>query len=151
MADSVDRMLKAMVREEVEQAIAPLRGVLEQYGARASVVDQLSSLLSGGKRKPGRPPKILSLTAGSTRSGAKSGRKRGPNGATRSCAIKGCKSKARSKGYCAAHYQKFRNLRLTHRLPPDWKENAPPHSVKNIKLPRGRAGAKALQEAKKSA
>jgi hypothetical protein len=63
--------------------------------------------------------------------------------------VKGCGRKQRSKGYCAAHYQKFRMLERTGRLPSDWVPNAEPNSVKNIKLPRGRAGAKALAELKK--
>jgi hypothetical protein len=40
-------------------------------------------------------------------------------------------------------------LKETGRLPSDWVEDAEPQSVKNITLPRGRAGAKALAEAKK--
>ena len=35
-------------------------------------------------------------------------------------------------------------LERTHRLPSDWKEYASEGSVKDLKLPRGRAGAKAL-------
>ena len=57
--------------------------------------------------------------------------------------------KMRSKGYCAAHYQKFRMLSRTHRLPADWTEHASPGSVRDVVLPRGRAGAKALAEARK--
>ena len=67
----------------------------------------------------------------------------------RACAVQGCGRPARSKGYCAAHYQKFRMLDRTGRLPSDWVADAPPNSVTNIKLPRGRAGAKALAELKK--
>jgi hypothetical protein len=40
-------------------------------------------------------------------------------------------------------------LSKTDRLPSDWVEEAKPQSVKNLVLPRGRAGAKALAEAKK--
>jgi hypothetical protein len=65
------------------------------------------------------------------------------------CAVIGCKRPARAKGYCAAHYQKYRNLKATGRLPSDWSDDASPQSVNDIKLPRGRAGAKALAEAKK--
>ena len=71
-------------------------------------------------------------------------------GATdRPCALIGCERDARSKGYCAAHYQKLRMLARTGRLPLGWSEYAPPHSVKDIVLPRGRAGAKALAAARK--
>ena len=64
--------------------------------------------------------------------------------------MKGCGKKMRSKGYCAAHYQKFRMLERTNRLPSDWVADAAPNWVKNVKLPRGRAGAKALAEARKN-
>ncbi len=40
-------------------------------------------------------------------------------------------------------------LKETNRLPEGWVEDAAPQSVENIVLPRGRAGAKALAEAKK--
>jgi hypothetical protein len=60
----------------------------------------------------------------------------------------GCPRQARTKGYCSAHYQKLRNLTKTNRRPPEWVDFAPPHSVEDVVLPRGRAGAKALKEAK---
>jgi hypothetical protein len=56
----------------------------------------------------------------------------------RACALMGCKRPARSKGYCSAHYQKYRTLANQGRLPKDWVENAKPHSLKNVELPRGR-------------
>ena len=67
----------------------------------------------------------------------------------RACAVIACKRPVRSKGYCAAHYQKMRMLARTKRLPADWKDNAEPHTVKDMVLPRGRAGAKALAESRK--
>jgi hypothetical protein len=67
----------------------------------------------------------------------------------RLCAIIDCGKPARSKGYCSAHYQKFRNLAKSKRLPSDWVEYANPSTVTDFKLPRGRAGAKALAEHKK--
>ena len=66
----------------------------------------------------------------------------------RPCALIGCKRQARSKGYCAAHYQKLRNLSRTNRLPSDWKEYAAANSVADVVLPRGRAAAKALKAAR---
>jgi hypothetical protein len=56
----------------------------------------------------------------------------------RGCAIQGCRRPARSKGYCSAHYQKFRALLNEGRLPKGWVENAAAQSVRNVKLPRGR-------------
>jgi len=65
---------------------------------------------------------------------------------TRACAIIGCKRQSRSKGYCSAHYQKLRLLMRTHRRPTDWKDDAPPQTVREMMLPRGRAASKALKE-----
>ena len=101
---------------------------------------------------PGRPPKnafapFAPLAPVKVR-GAKRGRKAASGGA-RECAVIDCGRPARSKGYCAAHYQKFRMLDRTGRLPADWVADATPNSVNNLALPRGRAGAKALAEARK--
>lgn len=65
---------------------------------------------------------------------------------TRACAIIGCKRPSRSKGYCSAHYQKLRLLMRTNRRPSDWVDDARAQSVREVKLPRGRAASKALQE-----
>lgn len=64
----------------------------------------------------------------------------------RRCSIIGCKGFSRTKGFCAAHYQKLRLLQKTNRKPATWVDNAPPNSIPDVKLPRGRAGAKALKE-----
>ena len=66
----------------------------------------------------------------------------------RPCAIIGCKRPSRTKGYCAAHYQKLRMLDRTKRLPDAWKDFAAPNSVEDVVLPRGRAASKALKETK---
>ena len=59
------------------------------------------------------------------------------------CGLIGCKRPSRKKGYCGAHYQKYRMLIRTNRLPADWTEYAAPNSVADVVLPRGRAAAKA--------
>jgi len=65
------------------------------------------------------------------------------------CAIIGCGNPVRSKGYCAAHYQKYNNLKKTGRAAEyGWTDDPPPQSVTNPTLPRGRAGAQAKAEAK---
>ncbi|WP_244981532.1 hypothetical protein [Corallococcus exercitus] len=64
----------------------------------------------------------------------------------RACAIKGCGKPSRTKGYCAAHYQKLRNLEKTERRPAEWMDDAKPNTVEDILLPRGRAASKALAE-----
>ena len=76
------------------------------------------------------------------------GRKPAAEGGARECAINGCGKPSRTKGYCAAHYQKLRMLEKTGRRPTAWNDYAEPNSVDDIKLPRGRAAAKALAEAK---
>ncbi len=140
---SVDKAIREMVRTEVSAAMAPLVAAVARLQASDDVVSRLSAAFGAGGRR-GRPAKLL-LGAG------KRGRRtRGPRGSNdRGCALIGCKRPARSKGYCAAHYQKFRMLARTHRLPADWAEHAAPNSVKDVVLPRGRAGAKALAEARK--
>lgn len=145
---SVDKVVRDIVREEVERIVAPLVAALEDLRSQGELVSRLAAALGQPvKRKAGRPAK-LSLGAP-----AKAGRKasaRGEGGDNaRPCALQDCKRPARSKGYCAAHYQKYRMLEKTGRLPSDWKPFAEPNSVENLVLPRGRAGAKALAESKK--
>ncbi len=156
---SFDKILRDMIREEISSVIGPIADAVTQLREQGSVASQLSSLLGGGgglstvKRGPGRPRKnaglmpLLASPTQATRRGAKAQRTRGNN--DRGCAIIGCKRPARSKGYCAAHYQKYRMLTRTKRLPSDWAEHASPGSVRDMVLPRGRAGAKALAEARR--
>nr|WP_253817124.1 cell wall protein [Myxococcus xanthus] len=56
----------------------------------------------------------------------------------RDCAVIGCKRPHRSQGYCAAHYQKRRLMAATGRLHAAWVEDAAPHSIPEVILPRGR-------------
>ena len=157
---SLDKMLEEVVREQVALAMAPLASIVTDLQAQGAIVARLASALGTPvPRKVGRPAKPLELPIPMPRPTPKAGRKpkrpplredvesleEGP----RLCALEGCGRPARSKGYCAAHYQKFRMLQKTGRLPPDWTEFAPEGSVKNVTLPRGRAGAKALADAKR--
>jgi hypothetical protein len=147
---SVDKAIRDMVRDEVEAAIAPLTHAITQIQDQGGVLAQLQALLGGKRRGPGRPPnpfKSLKVARVGRRRAAGGARTHGEN--DRACALIGCRRPARSKGYCAAHYQKYRALDRTGRLPADWKDFAPPNSVKDIVLPRGRAGAKALAESRK--
>ncbi|RUO91516.1 cell wall protein, partial [Corallococcus sp. AB018] len=61
-----------------------------------------------------------------------------PAPTARACAVIGCKRPHRSQGYCAAHYQKRRLMVATDRLHSAWVEDAAPHSVPEVILPRGR-------------
>ena len=156
---SVDKAFRKMIRREVESYLRPIQNAVSRLQESAHDLHSLrdlaarlaplGSLIGGriaGRRGPGRPP-------GSGRKARRAGlpgkRTRAETGANdRPCALMGCKRQARSKGYCAAHYQKYSNLSRTRRLPSDWKEHAPPHSVKDIVLPRGRAAVKALRARK---
>lgn len=141
---SVDQLLRSMVQAEVERVVAPMMSALQQQG---EVLNRFAAAFGSPlKRGPGRPRKNAFASSAKVKRGP--GRPRGSGGDAR-CAIIGCKRNARAKGYCPAHYQKYRNLSKTGRLPSDWVEHAKPQSVKNLVLPRGRAGAKALAEARK--
>lgn len=138
---SFDKLLKDAVRDEVTRAIAPLAAAVEQLKSQGLIVGRLAAALGTGPARRGRPVKLPVLKG-------KKG-KAATSGGARVCALESCGRPARSKGYCAAHYQKYRMLEKTGRLPSDWVEFAPEGSVKNVTLPRGRAGAKALAEARK--
>jgi len=124
------------------------------------VLNRFASVFGGAvqvKRGPGRPRKVQPLglpalpakaSKGGKRKAAAAAVKVSASGDERLCAVIDCDRPARSKGYCAAHYQKYRMLKQTDRLPKDWVEDAQPQSVKNIILPRGRAGAKALADSR---
>lgn len=142
---SVDQLLRSMVQAEVERAIGPLAAALQQQG---EVLGRFAAAFGAPlKRGPGRPRKVT-FGAVAAPKAARAVKVSSSAGKTL-CAVIGCKRPARAKGYCAAHYQKYRMLSKTNRLPSDWVEEASPQSVKNLVLPRGRAGAKALAEAKK--
>lgn len=153
---SVDQAFRRMIRREIEAQLRPLRGVVARLqegashlGNLKSLADNLSplaSLFSNGtsssiiRRGPGRPP-------GSGTRVSRRGRRPGTAN-DRGCAIKGCRNSSRTKGYCAAHYQKLRMLARTKRRPSSWSDYAPPGSVSDVVLPRGRAAAKALKAAR---
>ena len=138
---SVDKAFREMISAEVEQQLKSFQNTLvRDLGALRALAERLSPIaaLFGGssllarRRGPGRPPGRGSKTAGR--------RTRLPAGGA--CAIMGCKRPSRTKGYCSAHYQKLRMLSRSNRRPSDWKDYAPPQSVTDLLLPRGRAAHK---------
>lgn len=160
---SVDKAFREMIRNEIEVQLKPLRAVISRLEEGTSDLDALRNVVErlapvaqamaplfgaqlpkAGKRGPGRPPR--SVAAAPAAGGKRRGRKPSTEGA-RDCAIIGCGSPSRTKGYCAAHYQKLRMLTKTNRRPSAWKDYAEPNTVEDVKLPRGRAAAKALAEA----
>lgn len=135
---NVDKLLREVVRQEIERALGPLAQAVARLQAQNVVVERLTAAFGSGTKRAGAAFKPLR-----GRPGPK------PSVSTRPCAIAGCPKPARAKGYCSAHYQKFRMLDRSGRLPSAWKANASPGSVPDVVLPRGRAGAKALAQAKK--
>jgi hypothetical protein len=171
---SVDKAFRDMIRNEIEAQLKPLRDVVSRLEAGTSDLNELRSvaerlaplaaavgpLFGGGgraaaapaRRGPGRPARSAAAApAASAAGGKKRGRKPAGEDGARECAIRGCGKPSRTKGYCAAHYQKLRMLEKTGRRPEAWEDYAKPNSVDDIKLPRGRAAAKALAEAAKNA
>jgi hypothetical protein len=171
---SVDKAFREMVRNEIETQIRPLRDLVSRLEAGTADLDSLRSVAErlapladavgplfgsagggggggrtvsapAGRRSPGRPARAPAPVAAVD--GKKRGRKPANEGGARDCAIMGCGKPSRTKGYCAAHYQKLRMLEKTNRRPSAWVDYAEANSVEDIKLPRGRAAAKALAEA----
>jgi hypothetical protein len=161
---SVDKAFRDMIRNEIEVQLKPLRAVISRLEAGTADLDALrdvaerlapvaqamaplfgAQVARPAKRGPGRPAKTAA--AAPVSGGKRRGRKPAGGEAGRDCAIIGCGSPSRTKGYCAAHYQKLRMLTKTNRRPPTWEDYAKPNSVEDIKLPRGRAASKALAEA----
>lgn len=141
---SLDKLLRDVVREEVTRAMGPLNDTIGRLQAQSAIVARLGDAFGVRAKLPlAKALKAVKVGKAGKRAAAVAGD--GP----RACALEDCGRPARSKGYCAAHYQKYRMLQKTGRLPSDWVEFAPVGSVKNLTLPRGRAGAKALAEAKK--
>ena len=143
-----DKLIREAVQAEVTRAVAPLAAAIARLQSQGDIASRIAAAVGGvARRGPGRPPKAAATKK------ATAGRRRGkpgrPPSEKRGCAVQKCKKSARSKGYCSAHYQKMRLLARTGRLPSDWVDNAPPGSVSNVVLPRGRAGAKALADHRK--
>ncbi len=71
------------------------------------------------------------------------------------CAVLGCRRRTRSKGFCPSHYQKYRMLKRTDRLPITWDQVArggilpPGASVVDVVLKRGRSKPTPLADALK--
>ncbi len=142
---SVEEAFRTLIRNEIESQLRPLQDAVNQLNDFAARLAPLTSVFGGGVSAPrgavsnqgatarkgrrGRPPKSASAQ---TSAGGEAG-----------CGIKACPRPSRSKGYCAAHYQKLRTLSLRGQRPADWIDFPQPHTVEDVVLPRGRAAAKA--------
>jgi histone H1/5 len=170
---SLETALREMVRRELTLQLSPIQKAVGRMEKGLDALDALRSFTAqikplanrigamAGLRsleelplaripaRRGRPPGSGRKTAAAVPPPReqKAPRARAEAEAGRACAVIGCGRDARSKGYCSAHYQKLRLLTKTNRRPADWVDDARPNSVRDVKLPRGRAAAKALQEA----
>lgn len=132
---SVDKMMREMVASEVARALEPVNAAIAELRNNSALVGRLALALGQPiKRGPGRPSQKTS------QAGARRPKRGGQKSSStkRECAVIGCGKRTLSRGYCAAHYQKFRMLDRTGRRPSDWVPDAAPASVQNIVLPRGR-------------
>lgn len=117
--------IRAIVHDEIQRTLAP----------HLSALQQLQGLIGA---KPGtRAATTLAVVSG--------GAARGRRGESKACAVIGCPNDSKSKGYCAAHYQKYRMLQKRGQASQfGWSDSPAPHSVENPTLPRGRAAAKVV-------
>jgi hypothetical protein len=139
---SLDQAFRAMIRREVEAQLLPLQTRLSQIQSGNSELAALRATLT-------QLTPLASLLGGrGAFTGARGGRRgrKGGLARERGCAIIGCRRPSRTKGYCAAHYQKLRMLTRTNRRPVGWVDFAPPSSVQDVVLPRGRAAHKARRQ-----
>jgi hypothetical protein len=130
---SVEKLMREMMTSEIARALEPVHAALAELQKHGALVERLAIAL-------GQPIKRSTSAGRSLPSKARAATKRGgrKQSETRECAVIGCGRPTLSRGYCAAHYQKFRMLDRTGRRPPDWVPDAAPASVQNIVLPRGR-------------
>jgi hypothetical protein len=162
---SFEKPLREMIRRELEtqlrpiqKSIAQLERSLASLAGLREVTERLSPLLGQQGREVVRrvqtqeapqraapqraapqraaPPARAPVAAPAPRAKVEA------PVAERRCAVSGCKRPSRSKGYCSAHYQKLRLLIRSNRRPADWVDDAKPQSVRDLKLPRGRAAAR---------
>ncbi|GEL75629.1 hypothetical protein MVI01_74130 [Myxococcus virescens] len=127
-AQLLESEFRAAIRAEVAGPVAALTAALSRIARRLSGEPQpVQAMRTASPARPtetsqpvrAKPPPAAAPTA-------------------RACAVIGCKRPHRSQGYCAAHYQKRRLMMATGRLHASWVEDAAPHSIPEVILPRGR-------------
>ena len=130
---SVENLMREMVTSEIARALAPVHAALLELQRHGALAERIAAALGQPVKRTTNPVRSIQLKARAT--AKRGGRKQLE---TRECAVIGCGRATLSRGYCAAHYQKFRLLDRTGRRPADWVADAAPASVHNIVLPRGR-------------
>lgn len=151
MTTTTEGLLEQLVRGELQRVLAPvIDAIIKMQGGKVS--PHIVEAAAPAPVRRGRPASAVKrgkpASAASAKAKAKAGKK--PQAADAAvCAVIGCSKPARSRGLCAVHYQKMRNLLKRGELPEAWKKDAhEPQSLKDIKLRRGRPGkAEAAAEA----
>jgi histone H1/5 len=139
----------AVVEDRLE-FLADLRNIvtrLEPLAARLNVKLPVVPRAAPVRKGPGRPKKVerpqKAAPVAPTPAPVEAEEPKAARGEEkRACAIIGCPRANRSKGYCSAHYQKLRLLVKTNRRPASWVDDAGPHSVPDVVLPRGRTAGR---------
>ncbi|ADO70288.1 Vegetative protein [Stigmatella aurantiaca DW4/3-1] len=128
-AGSLESAFRAALNEELARPLASLIARLAEVAKRFAPGRQqaVSRQRPGHEARtpPPAQPKRLPLLPF-------------PASTARACAVIGCQRIHRSQGYCAAHYQKRRLMVATGLLHSAWVEDAAPHSIPEVILPRGR-------------
>ncbi len=155
---SVESAFRNLIRAEIEQQLRPLQDAVNRLDVFATNLAPLTSFLApfapaqAAPVRRGRKPNAVVAASNGVKNGTalatgKGRRGRPPKNVVAAdgagCGITGCARPPRSKGYCAAHYQKLRTLSLRNERPSAWVDFPAPGSVADIILPRGRAAAKA--------
>ncbi|UYI25818.1 cell wall protein [Myxococcus xanthus] len=127
-AQLLESEFRAAIREEVAGPVAALAAALSRLARRFSEKPQpVRAVRTASPAQPteaSQPVRVKPTPAAAPMA--------------RACAVIGCKRPHRSQGYCAAHYQKRRLMVATGRLHAAWVEDAAPHSIPDVILPRGR-------------
>lgn len=150
LQEAVRRMEEGLEALELLRAVTHrLAPLTSRLGAMAGVRPAAAALEStrarGGRKQAVAATRSRASGVKTAEARPVGGRVRAEEG-SRACAVIGCDRPSRSKGYCSAHYQKLRLLMRTNRRPAAWTDDAPPQSVEEVTLPRGRAASKALRE-----
>jgi len=142
MTTTTEGLLEQLVRGELQRVLAPvIDAIVSLQGKKLSPVAEAAA---PAPVRRGRPASVVKRGKPASAAPAKVKAKASKKSHTADaavCAVIGCSKPARSRGLCAVHYQKMRNLLKRGELPEAWKKDAhEPQSLKDIKLRRGRPG-----------
>lgn len=152
MTTTTEGLLEQLVRGELQRVLAPvIDAIIKMQGGKTSPHISVTETAAPAPVKRGRVAVRRGKPASAAPVKAKASKKTRAADAA-ACAVIGCDKPARSRGLCAVHYQKMRNLLKRGELPETWKKDAhEPQSLKDIKLRRGRPGKASAEAAAEAA